>query len=327
MNNQHTPTRLPRPMGLTYLCKEYSQNGTPENKEKIYKFLISQYTLNGFRYSGIQLTISEFSQIFKIKEEVVLKEINELSINLGSFNNPDQVNNTLKSIASLSTLWAIQDKGMISNQIEILQKAQNGSYKPFISGELNRALKLGLDANKNMLDLYKTLSGQSQNILNIFNNTTNNNNYITPEQALDIIEDRRRIERKEIKEHKEENIEEGHMLPDHSQANILDESTLDGLYGKYRLGLSKDLREKSTEARVLYAPDSQGVMEPKNGLKAQNPLPEMALKQDITYETLGSITNTQEGPESPNPNIFKAPKKRGHNDPFSRRGEPEPIED
>lgn len=325
-DSEKSISRLPRPLGLTNLCKEYHQNETQQNKEKIYKFLITQFTLNGFRYTNISLSISEFSKIFNIEESTVLKEINELSMGLGSFSNPDQINNTLKSIASLSSLWAIQDKGLISNQIELLIKAQGNSYKPFISSELNKALKLGLDSNKNMMDLYKTLSGQTQNILNIFNNNQTNNNYITPEQALDFIEDKRKRERDKLKEHKEtyyiqdkEEENMGLLSPGPVEANVLGKDTLDELFQGYRLGQKADIRAQSTEVPALYAPVNQRVTEPNLGQKAANPLPEEAL--------IPNSPSLQQGHESNIPNIFKAPRKQGHNNPFSRRGEPEPNDD
>ena len=332
-DSQTSISRLPRPLGLTNLCKEYHQNGTDENKEKIYKFLITQYTLNGFRYTNISLSISEFSKIFKIEESTVLRQINELSMGLGSFSNPDQINNTLKSIASLSSLWAIQDKGLISSQIELLIKAQGNTYKPFISAELNKALKLGLDSNKNMMELYKTLSGQSQSILNIYNNNQTNNNFVTPEQALDFIEDKRKKERDKLKESREtyyiqdrEDSNMGLLSPGPVESNILGKDTLDELFQGYRLGQKADIRAQSTEAQALYAPVNQGVTEPNLGPKAEIPLPEMAqIRGPEPYSE--NTQNTPIGPESSIPNIFKAPRKKGHNNPFFRRGEPEPNDD
>ncbi len=47
------------------------------------------------------------------------------------------------------------DRSLILRQLQLLMKAQNGTYKPFISSEVTRCLALLAPSSKNRLELYK----------------------------------------------------------------------------------------------------------------------------------------------------------------------------
>lgn len=184
-----TQTRIPRPMGLTLLSKEYQENNSDDNQQRLRKHLINQYTLSGFRLNGVPVPIHELSTLVNIPLHEINNLVSESGKNLGAFNSPEQIQNTITSIISLSTNWAIMDKGLINQQIEILAQAQGGTYKPFISGELNKALKTGLDANKNLMEIYRTFfTSNTTNILNIYGNKEEDDqDLVTPQKAFDLI--------------------------------------------------------------------------------------------------------------------------------------------
>lgn len=273
-------TRVPRPMGLTFLATEYQKDNSEDNITKVLKHLITQWTLTGFRYCGQSLNIPELAILIKVPEDIIMRHVSQVSQSIGLFNTPDQLQDTLTSIASLSANWAIRDKGLIDQQIEILQRSQGNSYKPFISGELSKTLKIGLDANKNIMELYKTFfTQQTTNILNIYGDKDKAaSDYVNPDQAFEIVlEQRNAIP-----------APNSHSLPAASKGSDADthiirdqrindqthsEQELDSLFKEHNLGDSPTCIEGRTGTEALRAlepdslealsPDNQGVMKPE----------------------------------------------------------------
>jgi len=297
-------SRTPRPKGLTMLSLNYQKDDSEHNKDRVYKHLINQYTLSGFRLNGVPVSIPELAQIIKMPEKDINALISDTGQELGAFTNPQQIEDTLRSIASLSTNWAIQDRGIIMQQIELLQKSQGDSYKPFISGELNKALKTGLDANKNIMELYKAFfTSTSTNILNIYGDTPNESqNYVTPEEAFDLLHEGHKSDNRELPqsqnnqlpEHQDNeslnpNFQGSHSIKDQRiNDQTVNENEREALFRKYSLGDSPDCRENRTGTDALRALEPQG-------LQAQTPDPEQV--------------------------SFKAEKKNRHQNFEERRGQ------
>lgn len=264
MNN--TIQRQPRPMGLTFLALKYQKDNSEDNRHQVLKHLINQYTLSGFRLNNVPVPIPQFAILIGVPEQEVMEYISQVSESIGAFNSPAQIQQTLTTIASLSTNWAIQDRGLISQQIELLARAQGGSYKPFISSELNKALKIGLDANKNFMEIYKTFFTQQQtNILNIYRNVEDKK-YLTPEEAFEIVNDGRVKEQIALPG----SLSDDEQHRKETSTGIVSDTKLDELFEEYNLGDSPECLENRTGTEALRAgqPDSQSVTKPVS-LKAQ----------------------------------------------------------
>ena len=86
--------------------------------------------------------------------------------------------------------WALEDRMEVMQQVDILKASQNGHYTPFISAELNKALKLRLETSASLQQVIRTLTGGGGNV-NIFNlnqqNNVQQNNYISREEAMELI--------------------------------------------------------------------------------------------------------------------------------------------
>lgn len=184
--------RLPRPAGATLLSKQYQEIRSDENKGRLYSHIISYYTLNGFRWNGKPTSLPELSLILKIPTSEIMEHVSKVSLNLGTLVNPEQIESTLKSIITLSASWSIQDRGIIQTQVETLLRSQAGTYKPFISSETTKAMKLLLESNKNLMEVYTTFfktQNNTTNVLNIFNKANqDSNSLITPDQAINLIQ-------------------------------------------------------------------------------------------------------------------------------------------
>lgn len=69
----------------------------------------------------------------------------------------DKQEEMFNSLCGEQLLWALEDRMEISKQVEILKKAQNGKYVPYLTAELNKALKLKLDSSGSLQTILKTL--------------------------------------------------------------------------------------------------------------------------------------------------------------------------
>ena len=247
-----TKHRQPRPMGLTLLSLNYQKSQLPEDKEKLLKHLITQYTLQGFVFNRTPVNIPEFSKLTNLPEDTIMQYVSKVGASIGAFNTPDQIQDTLTTIASLSTNWAIQDRGLAMQQLNILQASQGNSYKPFISGEVNRALSQALTSNKNLMELYKTFfTSSNTNILNIYGNNNEQEDYITPQKAFDLLQNRLSL-----------NAADALSLPKHKSFDnkkLIQDEELELLFIEHELGDSPECIEGRSGTDALRAPEPIGL--------------------------------------------------------------------
>lgn len=212
-----------------------------------------------------------------IPESTIMQYVSTISKDIGAFNSPDQMKDTLTSIASMSMNWSIEDRGLAMAQLSILAQAQGNSYKPFISSEVTRSLKLAQDANTNLMNLYKTFFTSNQtNILNIYNNTNKDNSgYLNPEEALNIINEQKAIQMQARKE-----LSQGDKTK-YDPIRILQDDELDLLYEEHKLGDSPECLENRSGTQALMA-----------------------------VEPLGPLANTPIGQPVTEPESLKAPRKK-----------------
>jgi hypothetical protein len=187
------------------------------------------------------------AQILKIPVSTIMQYISKVSLNMGSLADPEQLDQTLKSIITLSTSWAIQDRGIIQNQLDTLMRSQGGRYMPFVSSEVNKALKLILESNKNLMESYKTFFTQSSTTINILNMNANKGkqDHLTHEDAINIIQSNN----KEVRA-----IEQGMVDWEGSPSGLVDPQELTDIYQAQRIGDLESVLEKGTGTAALRPP-------------------------------------------------------------------------
>lgn len=239
--------RQPRPIGSTFLSIEANKVNTEEAKDKLLKHIILHYTTSGFTFNGVPCSIPQLSQLILTDQNKIMEHITNTAQNLGNFLEPEQLESTIKTMVTLGSTWAIQDRGLIMQQLATMQKAQGGTYKPFISGEVNKALKLLLDSNKNIFDMYKTFFTNQSNTTNIFNILGKDKEdeelqgYVTPQQALDIVIDN--TQNKELQEYK--------LGRDPARPSELTDTDIEKLYQEHAVGETPDCFEGRTGTEAL----------------------------------------------------------------------------
>lgn len=255
-----TITRRPRLKGLTFLSLQHQQENNEESREAVLRHAITNWTIQGFRWNNQPCNINDLSHILKVNPTTIMEHVSEVGKNLGGLADPDQVEDTIKSIISLSTTWAIQDRGIIMKQLETMLASQGGQYRPFISGEVNKALKLILDSNKNLMDGYKTFftsNNTTTNILNIKGNSQDESDYISPYEALKLIQDNNpNNNNKQLPQDANHNTEP--PVPTTNPAGIPEEQ-LQSLFKEHGVAETPGCRENRTGTEALKAlgPDDQ----------------------------------------------------------------------
>lgn len=212
----NTIERMPRPTGVTILAQQMnkakSKKLRKQRKEKLISHIVNIYTMSGFRINDRTLSIPQLATLLKTKVETIQSAMLGTSHTLEAFKDPKKLSDTAAALANMSTLWAIQDRGTIQHQLEILMKSQGEKYMPFLSGEISRLLSTLLQSNKQVADIFRTFY-QSGSTININNQIQNNNQ----SQTLTVEEAYKIVQTSQPKEIQTDNIK---------QAKILDKAQL-----------------------------------------------------------------------------------------------------
>lgn len=182
--------RLPRPYGLTSLVQEYQHSGDPELLGRIQALVIQQWVTQGGYICGKVLNI----QALAIFVGLSLGHVQGL-LSQGFLQSPLWDKSLSEQVASnlvgTAMAWALEDRIDAAGQLGILQVAQGGIYKPYISAEVNRALAHKASTTRGLLDVLKSFAGGNNTQVNIFNNGGDaqaSQNAITQEAALALIQ-------------------------------------------------------------------------------------------------------------------------------------------
>jgi hypothetical protein len=215
-HKMNTIERMPRPTGVTILAQQMnkakSKKLRKQRKEKLISHIVNIYTMSGFRINDRTLSIPQLATLLKTKVETIQSAMLGTSHTLEAFKDPQKLSDTAAALANMSTLWAIQDRGTVQHQLEILMKSQGEKYMPFISGEISRLLSTLLQSNKQVAEIFRTFY-QSGSTININNQIQNNNQ----SQTLTVEEAYKIVQTSQPKEIQTDNIR---------QAKILDKAQL-----------------------------------------------------------------------------------------------------
>lgn len=173
--------------------------------------------MSGFRINDRTLSIPQLATLLKTKVETIQSAMLGTSHTLEAFKDPQKLSDTAAALANMSTLWAIQDRGTVQHQLEILMKSQGEKYMPFISGEISRLLSTLLQSNKQVAEIFRTFY-QSGSTININNQIQNNNQ----SQTLTVEEAYKIVQTSQPKEIQTDNIKQAKIL-DQSQLKLIEQ--------------------------------------------------------------------------------------------------------
>ena len=183
--------RLPRPLGATALASEAHLSSESTLMANFVDFMINHWLLSNGFICGIQYDIQGLARNLKISVEDIRAHMRDKVMSSRIWDKESQ-EKILYGLMGELVGWTLEDRMRINAQIEILTRYQAGRYTPFISAELNKALKLGLESGTALQGVLGKLlgGGTTTNIFNLMQQNNNNsitNNYVTPAQVIDLI--------------------------------------------------------------------------------------------------------------------------------------------
>lgn len=187
--------RFPRPMGITAISSEYQKTKSPEILENLYRYFVNQWFMNNGVICGTSYDTNQLISTFNIppniiKDFMIDSIMSSKVINISS--NPDMLENLIGE----QLKWVLEDRMEASQQVNILRTSQGSKYAPFISSELNKALKLKQDSTTAISTLIRNLTGG--NSVNIFTQINQQNNQqvnqgITIAEARELIMESQKV--------------------------------------------------------------------------------------------------------------------------------------
>lgn len=190
-----TTQRFPRPYGITQMMVEYHKTEDLTLLQRVKSNLINQWLLNNGSLCGIHYTINQLAITLHVDIQDIRIMMRNQMLNAKVWDR-DQQKEIVEAMMGEQLSWVLEDRMIVSQQLDILRESQGGTYKPFVSAEVNKAMKLKLDTTNNLSQVLRSFIGGNTMNINIDNSTeTNiqqNTNNITLEEARIIIKDTQR---------------------------------------------------------------------------------------------------------------------------------------
>ncbi|MCM1438766.1 MAG: hypothetical protein NC131_06095 [Roseburia sp.] len=183
--------RIPRPYGATSLAAQYHVTKDEAYLRQFQNLMIQQWCLCSGNICGNTYDIQSLSRSLNVPVEAIRIHMRDEVLKSRVWETEHQ-EELLKGLIGTMVSWTLEDRLRINGQINLLTASQGGTYKPFISAELNKAMKMGLESTTAMQSLVGRLmgGGQTTNIFNMFqqNNEQNiQNNFVTRDEVLEIL--------------------------------------------------------------------------------------------------------------------------------------------
>lgn len=162
--------RRPRPKGTTELSITNNKVNNEESLITLRNHIIKSYVYTDYRYNGIKLNLEQFSKVTGIPSNMVypfIMDHNKLQYDLMDKEAKEKLYGEMTGNILMGSL---KDRLAVEQHAASMLESQGNSYKPFISGEVTKALKLLIESNNNLLNVHHRLFGQNAPTITINNN-------------------------------------------------------------------------------------------------------------------------------------------------------------
>lgn len=171
---------------------QYHQSGDQSILEKVRSYILGQWSMGNGMICGIHYSIAQLANYLGVDPETIKVYMRDKVLNSRVWDK-EQQEKILMGLLGEQLVWAMEDRMDIASQVQILQEAQGNKYVPYLTAELNKALKLRLDSSSSIQNIVRNMSGGGST--NIFNQIINSGNtvqqqqqYITFDEARELIE-------------------------------------------------------------------------------------------------------------------------------------------
>ena len=168
---------FPRTLRSTSLAIDYSLTPSDENRFRLYNHVIHQWLLSNGKFGGKYMDVNTLSQVTGIPTDYIQCFMRDQVMNSKIWDK-DKQEELLNGLLGQTLAWALEDRLAIKAQVDLLRQSQNGHYTPFVSAELNKAMKMMLDSSTGLQSVIRTfMGGGTTNIFNMFNQQNNVDNH------------------------------------------------------------------------------------------------------------------------------------------------------
>ena len=170
---------------------QYHQSGDQSILEKVRSYILGQWSMGNGMICGVHYSIAQLASYLGVDPETIKVYMRDKVLNSRVWDK-EQQEKILMGLLGEQLVWAMEDRMDIASQVQILQEAQGNKYVPYLTAELNKALKLRLDSSSSIQNIVRNMSGGGST--NIFNQIINSGNtvqqqqYITFDEARELIE-------------------------------------------------------------------------------------------------------------------------------------------
>lgn len=196
MEKEKDTKRFPRPLGLTAMMKEYNATQDPSLLSKAQDYLINQWLMGNGVICGVMYDINLLSQKLGLDINYIRMYMRDRLLNSKIWDK-DRQEEMVTGLLGEQLAWAMEDRMEVSHQVQVLREAQGGKYTPFISAELNKALKLKLDSSNSLQTIVRNLiGGSTTNIFQQFNQQniqTADSQFISIDEARELIQEQQQV--------------------------------------------------------------------------------------------------------------------------------------
>lgn len=152
--------RVPRPFGATQLAIQYQRTKDIKDLNRLRRFIVQEYVTNNFVYCERPMSTTEFCLKTGLSKSVVRKAMlgsasRALALQPDGHPDPIHIRRLLWGILERLFGGSLQDRGRAEAQFNMLYAEQNGAYVPFLSSEVNKAMKNLFDSNANLASVIK----------------------------------------------------------------------------------------------------------------------------------------------------------------------------
>lgn len=196
MEKEKDTKRFPRPLGLTAMMKEYNATQDPSLLSKAQDYLINQWLMGNGVICGVMYDINLLSQKLGLDINYIRMYMRDRLLNSKIWDK-DRQEEMVTGLLGEQLAWAMEDRMEVSHQVQVLREAQGGKYTPFISAELNKALKLKLDSSNSLQTIVRNLiGGSTTNIFQQFNQQNiqaADSQFISIDEARELIQEQQQV--------------------------------------------------------------------------------------------------------------------------------------
>lgn len=193
--------RVPRPHGVTIEMIEIRSLDNDalkkQRKKTLVNNIIKSYINNGFKLNNKQYSFNELSMFLNVSiDKIIKRSVRGETLFMGGGKGIDSIQGLGEVLLGKCFFDVTKDRYLIETQTDMLIKKQKNRYVPYLSAEVNRAIKTQIDSNSVLIDLYKAIVQGTQtkiqilNTQNNFTNNTANTNHISVLEAIEMMDGR-----------------------------------------------------------------------------------------------------------------------------------------